>query len=292
MQDFRIALVQQDSPVRDKAGNLARTLQWIRKAAKKNAQIVVFPELSVTGHAGCDEMIARAEPVPDGPAVRALMKAAAENGIYVCAGLAEVERGAFYNTQVLVGPDGYVGKQRKVHLSADEYFYFRGGTDMPLFDLPFARVGILVCYDNNVPEVARCLAVRGMELHLATLAARDNPWYRDAAKRRRKVQATKNHWRLELACRAWDNGCYVAVCNAAGRSARGIRGVEANHYGGCMVFDPWGKATAESRSRDVKEEMLVAQIDSKVFERRRRAKCFNLRTRKCELFGPLVEPTA
>ena len=104
--------------------------------------------------------------------MRRLERVAAEEKICICAGIAEDDRGIHYNTQFIVGPEGYVGKQRKVHPSQDEYFYFRGGTELPVFDLPFARVGIVICYDNLLPEVPRCLAVAGAELLLSPHAAR------------------------------------------------------------------------------------------------------------------------
>lgn len=134
MRDFRIALVAQDSPVGVKAQNLARAMEWVRKAKQAGAELVCLPELNITGHAGDSAMVAEAEPVSNGPAVRALLDLAREQSIYICAGIAEDERGIHYNTQFIVGPDGLWGKQRKVHLSADEYFFFRGGTDLPVFD--------------------------------------------------------------------------------------------------------------------------------------------------------------
>jgi len=291
MQSFRIALVQQASPVGRKEENLAAAVTWARKAKKKGAAFVCFPELNLTGHAGCPEMVDEAEPVPGGHSVRALCDLAAELDLFVCAGIAEDDRGIHYNTQFVVGPAGYAGKQRKVHLSRDEYFYFRGGTDLPVFDLPLARVGIIICYDNSFPEVSRCLAVDGAELILAVHAARFGTWPRSAAGRRKAVAEHKARWRRTQCCRAEDNGTYVALCNTAGRSATGLRGVEANHAGGCMVVDPSGRVAAESRSRDIREEMIVVPLDGKQIAARRRSACFNLQTRRPDAFGALTRPT-
>ena len=291
MESFKIALVQHSSPVGAKAENLKATVSWVKKASKAGAALVCLPELGISGHAGHPAMVEQAEPVPGGQAVAVLSGLAGDLGIHICAGICEDDRGIHYNTQFIVGPEGYVGKQRKVHLSGDEYFYFRGGTALPVFDLPFARVGIIICYDSTFPEVARCLAVQGAELLLASHAARFGNWPRDAQSRRKAVRRSKDNWARVHACRALDNGCYVALCNTAGRSAVGIKGVEANHAGGCMVFDPRGSLFAESRSRDIRDEMLVAHLDGQIVAQRRSQACFNLQTRRPEVYRALAEPT-
>jgi len=291
MRDFKIALVQHNSPVRTKQANLDATVDWVRKAGEKGAGIVCFPELNITGHAGHPAMIEQAESVPKGKTVQTLCRLAAELDIYICAGIAEKDRGIYYNTQFIVGPNGYIGKQRKVHLSRDEYFYFRGGTRLPVLELPFARLGIVICYDNLVPEVSRSLAVKGAEVLLCPHAARTGKWSKTVAERRRIVEENKREWRKIHRARAYDNGCYVALVNAAGRAAVGLKGVEANHAGGCMIINPNGEVIAESRSKDIRDEMLVVQLDGKAVAKKRQGKCFNLQTRRPEVFAVLCEPT-
>ena len=73
------------------------------------------------------------------------------------AGLSEKERDIVYNTQVLIGPDGYIGKQRKLHLSRDEVNHYKGGRDILVFDVGPCKVGAVICYDNQFPEIARVL---------------------------------------------------------------------------------------------------------------------------------------
>lgn len=291
MQDFRIALVQQDSPVGHKEENLANAITWARKGHAQGARLVALPELGITGHAGHPDMVREAEPVPDGPAAQALVALAKELDIYISAGIAEDDRGMHYNTQFIVGPEGFCGKQRKVHLSGDEYFHFRHGTSVPVFDLPLARVGIIICYDNNHPELARCLGVQGAELILSPHAARFGAWPESAEERERAVARNKDHWRLVHRCRAYDNACYVAVCNDAGRSALEIEGVEANHAGGCMVIDPRGNVIAESASTDIQEEMIVVDLLAEAVAAPRRSRCLPLQTRRPEVFKAICAPT-
>lgn len=291
MEDFRIALVQHASPVRSTQKNLEATEAWARKAKKAGADLVVLPELNITGHAGHAAMVAQAEPVPDGPRCERLIELARELDVFICAGLAEDDLGIHYNTMAMLGPEGYVGRQRKTHLSRDEYYYFRAGTDLPVFDLPFARVGVIICYDNSHPEISRCLAVRGAEVLLGPHAARFGAWPRTPVGRREAVKGIKGRWRRLHSTRAYDSGVYVALCNTAGRSAQGLKGVEANHAGGCMVISPDGEVVAESRSRDIRDEMVVVDLEAEAVHARRRQACFPLQTRRPEVFTALTGPT-
>lgn len=291
MKDFKIAIVQHASPLGKKCQNLETTRLWARRAKKAGADLVVFPELSITGHGGHVSMIRQAEAVPDGESCRAVMDLARDLDLFICAGIAELDRETQYNCQFIVGPDGFVGKQRKVHLSGDEYFYFRHGTDLPVFELPFAKIGIVICYDNLLPEVARTQAVRGAEVSLGVHAARVGKWPATLKERRRTMGYWLAQWRLLHPARAYDNGCYVCLNNTVGQSARGIRGVEANHLGGLMVYGPDGALVAENDAIRLKEEMLVVPLKAAAVHQRRTAECFNLRVRRPESFGPLTEPT-
>jgi predicted amidohydrolase len=95
----------------------------------------------------------------------------------VCAGLAERDRDVVYDTQVLVGPDGYGGSQRKLHMSRDEGLYYGSGQDINVFDIGKCKVGIGICNDNEFPEVTRILALRGTEVLLMPHASRDKMWH-------------------------------------------------------------------------------------------------------------------
>jgi predicted amidohydrolase len=292
MKNFKLALVQYDSKLRQTQKNLEKAVAWIRKAKRKGADLVCLPELCITGHGGHDSMIADAQPVPDGPACRVLIDLAADLNIHISAGIAELEGPSVYNCQFIVGPGGYLGKQRKVHLSRDEYFYFRHGTDMPVIDLPFVKVGMIICYDNSIPEIARCLALKGAELLLAPHAARtQKTWPRSAAVRRKILAQQKEASKVTHRSRAIDNACYVGFCNMAGQGAAGIKGVVASHMGGCLVVGPDGAVLDESRSRDVRDEMIVTPLRAEPLHKIRISPCLPLRVRRPEVFSVLTEPT-
>lgn len=291
MRDLTIALVQCNSVVGEKNKNLAATVEWVEKAKEKGADLVCFPELNITGHAGHPLVVSEAEPIPDGNSCRTLMKLAKNLNIYIVAGICEEKNGIYYNTQFIVGAQGFIGKQRKIHLSCDEYFYFRHGSKIRVFDISKAKMGIAICYDNEVPEVPRCLAVQGAELLLCPYAARFGDWPLKFEERKSMVKQCKEEWKIIARARAYDNGYYVALCNAVGKGIEESRSVKANHAGGCMIIDPKGKVIKESKSEDISEEMIVSELKGEVVNKVRMKKCFNLRTRRVESFQILTEST-
>ncbi len=292
MKDLTIGLVQCNSVVGEKDKNLAATMQWVAKAKDKGADLVCFSELNITGHAGHPLMVSQAEPIPGGNSCRALMELASKLDIYVVAGICEEENGIPYNTQFIVGPEGFVGKQRKIHLSGDEYFQFRHGSKISLFVVGETKVGIIICYDNAFPEVSRCLAIQGAELLLCPYAGRFGDWPTSLEERKAEVRKQKEDWRIIHRARARDNGCYVAVYNAIGKGIKKVKGVKANHAGGCMVIDPGGEIINESQSEDISEEMIITELKEETRNRIIREKWIdNLKNRRIESFGILTQPT-
>ena len=291
MQDFKLALISQESRLDRVEENLASTIAWTQKASRRGAQLIAFPELSVTGHGGHPSMIRVAEPVPDGPICKRLTQVAADHNVYLSVGMAERDGAGVYNSQVIIGPDGVVGRARKLHLSNDEYFHFRHGTKIPVFDLPFAKVGAIICYDNLFPEHAGCLALGGAELILAPHAARTGVWRKKPADRKALVKRQMDHYRLVHPTRAYDHSCYVGVCNAVGRAAQAFKGVDANHAGGCLVADPSGTIVKQTPIADFKEQMIVVDLKASAVAEQRERICHPLQTRRGEVFAALGAST-
>ena len=286
MQDVTIALVQMNAPLGKTTRNLEAHRQWAEKAAGLGAELVCFPELSLTGHWCAGGVWEASEEVPTGPSTEALMDLARNLGVFLCFGVAERERGLAYNTYVVVGPEGFVGKQRKLQLSGDEYFHFRGGTQIAVLDLGLCRLGVGICYDSLFPEVSRIAAIRGAEVYLMPHAARIGAWPRDRQAHPRLVAECKRTWRKVYAARAYDNGMYVAICNQAGKAGTKPR---ANHAGGILLFDPNGELVAESQTEHIEDELVVCRLSAEAFAARRRSACFNLQTRRPELYSELAQ---
>ena len=144
--------------------NLIQLKPHVARAAELNADLVVFGEcitLVGTGLSAADV----AEPVP-GPSTEFLGRLAKKYGLYIVTSLHEREEHLIYNTAVLLSPGGkLVGKYRKVCLARDEYR--RGtapGEKFPVFDTDIGRIGMMICFDVHMPEVARGLAANGAEI--------------------------------------------------------------------------------------------------------------------------------
>ncbi|GAA5159898.1 nitrilase family protein [Pseudonocardia eucalypti] len=153
--------------VANKDANLKRTLELVNEAADRGATLVVLPELANTGYAfeTREEAYAHAERVPEGPTTDAWVALARERGIHLVGGLTECDGVRLFDTAVLIGPDGFIGKYRKTHLWNREKLYFTpGDLGFPVFDTRIGRIGLLICWDIWFPETARLLAVQGADV--------------------------------------------------------------------------------------------------------------------------------
>ena len=292
MQTIRIAAVSMNSPLGECEATMAQIDVYARQAVGDGAELVLFPELVVHGHCTPNTW-ELAESVPDGPSVQRLVELAREVGAFLSVGLSEKERDIVYNTQVLVGPEGYIGKQRKLHLSRDEGTFYKGGSDINVFDIGKCRVGTVICYDNQFPEVGRVAALRGAEVMLMPHAAREGRWDdspESQAAARRKV----HEWFTPYRMRAIENACYCVYTDQAGRAGY----VDAlppghmnqpHHPGGAMVIDPLGRITACAQLDEIRDEIIIADLDAAVINKARSLPNFTLRTRRPELFGELGE---
>ncbi len=174
MRRFKVAATQVDVRHTDVEHNLEIHLQLIAETAEAGCDLVVFPETSVTGNNGSPEVTRFAEP-HDGRIFRTIQEQAKASGIVVSYGFCERFRGTHYNTSALVGPDGLIGLQRKVHASYDEFFRFRQAYEWGVYDLGFCTVGTAICHDSDFFESWRILALKGAEVILLPHANRTMP---------------------------------------------------------------------------------------------------------------------
>jgi predicted amidohydrolase len=170
-----VALAQTQPATLDKRANLQVFDHALERAAKMGAQLVVFPELALTGYACGDAFFDVAEDVP-GPSTAHICETARKFGLHVIWGMPERGLpGVLYNSAVLAGPDGHIGTWRKHMLPGHatdqggagafpDRRFFRGGDRSPVFDTPIGGIGMLVCYDIFFPEIARLLTLKGADL--------------------------------------------------------------------------------------------------------------------------------
>ena len=167
MAKTNIACAQIDCVLGQPQTNLNRIVESIRVAAKRDAKLVAFPECALTGYAF--ESLEEAAPFAEdlhGPSAQAIADVCRETGVYAAVGFIETDGANFYNAVMLVGPEGVAGNYRKVHLPfiGIDRFVSPGDRAFQVFELPFGKVGLNICYDISFPEAARVLKLLGAEL--------------------------------------------------------------------------------------------------------------------------------
>jgi len=240
-----VALGQMSCRVADKKYNIQTMKKKIAQAKRIKADIIAFPELSLTGYVTRDRAYELAETVPNGPSVHEIEKIAKDEGIHAIFGM--IERNAkastiLHNTAVLAGPKGYVGKYRKMHLPTHSVFeekqYFRPGYQTPVFETEVGKIGMMICYDVYFPEITRLLTLRGAKLIVCISAS--------PSIRRRFFETL-------TAARAIENTIFLAFVNLAGVED-GLQ-----FWGGSRIIAPSGSVISEAKY-DV-DDFTSATID-------------------------------
>lgn len=237
----RLAGVQMDVDFADKPKNLDRMEDAMRRTAKEDARIVVFPECAVTGYCfeSLDEAMTVAEPV-EGPSLARLARLCQELRQHVVVGTLEREGDRLYNSAALIGPGEVLGVYRKIHLPhlGVDRFVTPGRRATDVFQAGTVRIGMNICYDTTFPEAARCLALDG-----ADLIALPTNWPPHAEEVAEHVINT----------RALENHVYYIAVNRVG-TERGFRFI-----GMSKIASPVGRTLA--RAEKDEETILYADID-------------------------------
>lgn len=273
----RVASIQFQHRAGDKAYNLERVTTFARQAAEQGAILAVMPEMCISGYWHVpgltrSELDQLAERLPDGTSVAQVRKLAMELGIGIGAGLLERGTGGeLFNSYFTVLPSGEVHVHRKLH--AFEHDEIRSGDSYTVFDTPWGiRVGILICYDNNLVENGRATALLGADVLLAPhqTGGCDSPsphamglidvelWRnreRDPEAIQREILGPKGRdWLMRwLPSRARDNGMFVVFSNGIGEDTGEVR------TGNAMIIDPYGRILQETSA--VGDAMVVADLD-------------------------------
>ncbi|GAB62761.1 MAG: acyltransferase [Candidatus Jettenia sp.] len=161
---MRVGFLQTFPLFGKKDENLDNAVAGIKRT---DADLVVLPELFNTGYqfTSRKEVFGLAETIPEGQTTQALIKLSKEKHRYIVAGLSEREGNYSYNSAILVGPSGFIGCYRKLHLFHHEKLWFEPGNGaLNIYDIGQARIGIMICFDWFFPEVARSLALKGADI--------------------------------------------------------------------------------------------------------------------------------
>ena len=163
----KIACIQMEPKVGKKDVNVRRSVEMIDEAAGNGASLIVLPELANSGYVfeTREEAFDLAEPVPGGPTTDAWSEVAAKHKLHIVAGINERDGQALYNSSVVIGPEGYIGTFRKVHLwNAENLFFEPGNLGFPVFKTSIGRIGSFICYDGWFPESYRLCALQGADI--------------------------------------------------------------------------------------------------------------------------------
>lgn len=163
----RVACIQMEPRVGEKARNVECSLTFIEEAAREGTRLAVLPELANSGYVfeTREEAFELAEQIPSGPTIEAWAAAARAHRIYVAAGICERDGARLFNSAVLIGPDGHIGTFRKIHLWNEENLFFEpGDLGFRVFPTSIGRLGALICYDGWFPESWRLCALQGADI--------------------------------------------------------------------------------------------------------------------------------
>lgn len=272
---LRVSVVQFEPVPSDAARNLATVRSLAEAAVADGSRLIVFPELCLLGYwhltkKTAAELHELAEPA-DGPLVTALSALAIELGAGVGAGFLESDGDALYNAYAVCLPDGDIRIHRKLH--AFEHEAISSGDRYTVFDTPWGvRMAVLICWDNNLIENVRAVALQGATVLLAPHqtggTASRSPhgmhviparlWHERHENPEALAEAVNGPdgrgWLMRwLPSRAHDNGIFVLFANGIGVDDDEIR------TGNAMILDPYGRIVAETPVAD--EAVVTADLD-------------------------------
>jgi len=283
MPVVKIGTVQM-SCVADKTANIAKTIEQVKIAASKGAQIICLQEL-FTSLYFCDvedhDNFLLAEAIP-GPTTDTLCKVAAELNVVIIASLFEKRAmGLYHNTTAVIDADGsYLGKYRKMHIPDDpgyyEKFYFTpGDLGYKVFKTKYATVGVLICWDQWYPEASRITALMGADILFYPTAI---GWaHRQDAETNTEQY---NAWQTIQRSHAVANGVPVVSVNRVGDEG------DMKFWGGSFIANPFG--TLLYKATHDKEETVVTEIDLARSEYYRTHWPF-LRDRRTDSYEPITK---
>jgi len=273
----KVACIQMEPKVGEKDANVKKTLELIDKAADEGAQLIVLPELCNSGYVFESRQEAHdlAEEIPGGPSTDAWSKIAVKRGVYIVAGISEREDAVLFNSSVLIGPEGYIGTFRKVHLWNTENLYFEpGDMGFPVFHTELGRIGMIICYDAWFPESFRMCALQG-----ADIVCIPTNWVPIPG------QDPKREAMANILCMgsAHSNSIFVAAANRIG-TERGQPFV-----GQSLIVSYTGWPVAGPASAD-QQDILYADVNLSDARRKRNWTEYNqiLRDRRTDLYDEML----
>ncbi len=268
---IRLALAQISSKRERKSENLRKIEELTMRAKEQGADLIIFPEMSLTGYVILDQVYELAETIPGSSTgkVEALAKKTGMHIVFGMPELSEKTQATIFNTAVLVGPKGLIGKYRKMYLPTHSVFeekrYFRPGYEQAAFQTDIGNIGLSICYDVFFPEVFRLSRLKGAQLIICISAS---------------PATRREYFEILTSARALENTAFLAYVN--------LSGVEdgLQFWGGSRLVCPTGEVVAKAKYDE--EDFVVCDLN---FGDLRAAETFipTLRDLRPELFDKLKE---
>jgi predicted amidohydrolase len=245
MQDkFKLALCQISCKREDKEANFQKIQTLTQRAQAEGAQLAIFPEMSLTGYILHDQIYELAETIP-GPTTAKVEALTKETGMHIIFGMPERTEKAnatVFNTSICIGPDGLIGKYRKMYLPTHSVFeekrYFRLGYEPAAFQTSLGNIGLTICYDVFFPEVFRLPRLLGAQLIVCISAS---------------PAVRRSYFEVLTSARALENTAFLAYVNLAGVQD-GLQ-----FWGGSRLVSPTGDVLA--RAKFDEEDFVLAEVD-------------------------------
>lgn len=274
LKTLRVALVPIRAEFGDVAKNLANILSWIERAGGQGANLVCFPEIALQGYCTVPAVVRKLAEPADGPSCNAIHKQTQRFGLVASLGMSLLQDGRMFNSQVCIGPSGFLGAQHKIHLCGFDKVYDLA-SEWNVIDIGGWKMGATICYDSEFPEAARILAIKGADLVLMSFANGRRNW--------KNEPALPGDWQDEhmpfIPSRAYDNRMFVVGVNHGGE----VRDVGGNAIanpegetgvlewapqgslhrwtGYAFAISPMGRLIAEADRTHHGEKMLIVDLD-------------------------------
>ena len=272
----------------DRAANLERAEQLIRRAASQGANIILIQELFETPYFCQDQLpdfFALARPVEDNEGIAKFQSLARELGVVLPFSFFERDNQAYFNSVAMIDAGGeMLGVYRKTHIPdgvgyQEKYYFNPGDTGFRVWDTKFGQVGLGICWDQWFPETARCLVLGGAEILLYPTAIGNEPQFPD--------WDSRDHWQRAMQGHAASNMVPLVASNRIG--AEKGKTSEMTFYGSSFIADETGAKVGEADRTS--ETVLTHTFDLDAI-RNQRAQWGFFRDRRPEHYGALTKLSA
>lgn len=250
-ETLTVAVVSPKCVFADTEANLRHFTELAEQAAERGARLICFPELALVSYSTNEKVLEAAEEIP-GPTTKKLEAVARRLDVYLSVGMAEKDGDTYHIAQILVGPDGYLGKYRKHHPTGGEQSCgFAPGESFPTWNVDGFRLGILICFDGRHPDTLEAMK-------RAQVDVIHHPHGNTIGNLGREAEEWTRSKTVYFVPRAVASRAYMLVNNSADDTPQ--PGGTLQYASGALVIDPLGQVVARTTQHDRSEKMVLATL--------------------------------